>query len=103
MSARPLRLEGRKLLVAAVGVATINYVGVACRDRATSGNLPTVQGYDASVNEAGATDAGASNTADADAILGVLQGGGGIDATIPGTVGNLPAPPDAGLGRLRGK
>lgn len=102
MSARPSRLEGRKLLVAAVGVATINYVGVACRDRATSGNLPTVQGYDASVNEAGVTDAAARNDTDADAILRVLQGGG-IDATIPGTVGNLPAPPDAGLGRLRGK
>lgn len=97
MSARPSRLEGRKLLVAAVGVATINYVGVACRDRATSGNLPTVQGYDASV-----TDAGARNDPDADAIRRVLQGDG-IDATIPGTVGNLPAPPDAGLGRLKGK
>lgn len=101
----PKRLEGRKLLVAAVGVATINYVGVACRDRATSGNLPTVQGYDAGVAaqaDGGASAVGAANGPDATDILRVLQGGG-IDATIPGTVGNLPAPPDAGLGRLKGK
>lgn len=85
----------RKLLVAAVGVATINYVGCGKRTTphdanakdadiiVTSGNLPTAEPY--------VPDAGP-----------VLQGGG-IDATIPGTVGNLPAPPDAGLGRLRGK
>lgn len=93
-------LEGRKLLVAAIGVATINYVGVACRDRASSGNLVAGPDFDASVAtraEAGPSDAGALPDG-----FGVLQGGG-IDATIPGTVGNLPAPPDAGLGRLKGK
>jgi hypothetical protein len=30
----------RKLLVAAIGVATINYVATACHETPTSGNLP---------------------------------------------------------------
>ena len=46
--ARPSRSFGpRKLLVAAIGVATINYVG-ACGNNETSGNLPAPRPMDAS-------------------------------------------------------
>ena len=60
----------RKLLVAAVGVATINYVAVACSSPATSGNLVAPRDEDASSQP---------------------------DTAIPPTSGNLAPPPDAGL------
>jgi hypothetical protein len=65
---RPRQLGPRKLLVAAVGVATVNYLAIACGGKEsssggpTSGNLPAPN-YDAA------------------------------DQYIPPTSGNLPAPP----------
>jgi hypothetical protein len=66
MKASPKKLTARKLLVASVGVATINYVAIACNgltdsptNPPTSGNLPAPQPTE----------------------------------TAPPTSGNLPAPP----------
>ena len=79
--------KSRKLLIASVGVATINYVAACGREPVTSGNLvaplPSNAGGPASVEDTGVlVVAGAGNT-----------GGTGGAAAIPPTSGNLVAPP----------
>lgn len=93
----PKKLSPRKLLVAAVGVATLNYVGVACTPP-TSGNLP------APTFEPDAGTTPPSN---------IPPTSGNLDAPpppadaappkipLPPTAGNLPAPvPRDGGSRL---
>ena len=63
MPLKPTQLVSRKLLVAAIGVATVNYVG--CETSSSSGNLPAPQPSDTSKN---------------------------VGKTPPPTSGNLPAP-----------
>lgn len=72
MKKPPRALVARKLLVAAVGVATVNLAAAACGNGATSGNLP------APIPDDSATDSAA-------------------DTGIPPTSGNLvgPGPVDA--------
>ena len=75
----PKTLSPRKLLVAAIGIATVNYVAAACTPSAppTSGNLPAP---DPVTPDAATTQTPPRN--------------------VPPTSGNLPAPPprDAGPG-----
>jgi hypothetical protein len=73
--------KARKLLVASVGVATINYVAACGREAVTSGNLvaPAPNSAEAPT---GAEDAGV-----------LVAGGTGGLPTIPPTSGNLVAPP----------
>ena len=79
--------KSRKLLIASVGVATINYVAACGHESVTSGNLvaplPNHAGAPASVEDA--------------AVLSVAGTGGssgnGGAAAIPPTSGNLVAPP----------
>lgn len=66
----PKKLSPRKLLVAAIGVATINYV-VACQTPPTPGNLP-----------------GPEPVKDPSMTLPTPP-----PTTLPPTTGNLPAPP----------
>jgi len=74
----------RKLLIASVGVATINYVAACVREPETTGNLVAPPPSSAEVPPS--TDSG-----------GVLVAGGragtGGEAAIPPTSGNLVAPP----------
>lgn len=88
MKTPPKKLTPRKLLVASVGVATLNYVAVACNGLdTTSGNLPSPQPtstsptsgnlpapepspdprLDAGSDTDAASDASAGSDADADA------------------------------------
>src|SRR6187402_708703 len=74
--------NSRKLLIASVGVATINYVAACGREPVTSGNLvapppPSIAGAPANAEDAGV----------------VIASGAGGAATIPPTSGNLVAPP----------
>ena len=62
----------RKLLVAAVGVASINYIAIAC---------------------GGTTDGGASTNPPTSGNLPAPM----VDSAPPPTSGNLAPPPDAGL------
>jgi hypothetical protein len=82
-----MKLKSRKLLSAAIGVATVSYV-VACGDARTgtetSGNLPAPP-----PGGAGGT-AGTAGTA-----------GGGTGGLFP-TVGNLPVPPPGGFPNVAG-
>lgn len=75
----------RKLLIASVGVATINYVAACGRESVvTSGNLvappPSNAGAPTRVEDAGV-------------LVAAGTGGTGGAATIPPTTGNLVAPP----------
>lgn len=81
---KPTRMAPRKLLVAALGVASVNYV-VACGKNVTSGNLPSPQPV---------PDAGTVMP-----VVGNLPAPVPPDAaptpppsSIPPTSGNLPAP-----------
>lgn len=72
MKKPPKTLVARKLLVAAVGVATVNLAAAACGNNETSGNLPAPNPTDSAVESA-------------------------PDTAIPPTSGNLvgPGPVDA--------
>lgn len=80
----PKPTQPRKLLVAAIGVATINYVAVGCgKTNITSGNLPAPHEPDASYpvgNLAMPVDAAPPPPPPPEA------------GTTPPTTGNLPAP-----------
>ena len=77
-------MQSRKLLVASVGVATINYVAACVHEPATSGNLvappPSSAGTPANTAEGGVLVAGGT-------------AGTGGESAIPPTSGNLVAPP----------
>ena len=71
----PKKLAPRKLLVAALGVATVNYVAIACTPTSppTSGNLATPEPLP-------------------DAALGATPNVETPPKLPPATAGNLPAP-----------
>ncbi len=67
----PKKVRSRKLLVAAIGVATVNLAGLACSEQSTSGNLPAPNPVDAAQQDS---------------------------AQPPPTSGNLVAPPPVDAG-----
>ncbi len=95
--------RARKLLVAAVGVATVSYV-VACGDTASSGNLmpPDDTGKTDSGNAETPTDTGGGGT---DTSGGTDTGGTDSGRADTGlfdvSSGNL-VPPDTGIGDGKG-
>lgn len=76
----------RKLLVASIGVATINYVLAGCSGSETSGNLPAPPAGGSSAS-AGKGGAGGSQSGGTGGASAGTTGGGGFP-----TVANLPAP-----------
>lgn len=94
MRSPPKSLHARKLLVASVGVATINYVAAACgivETGTTSGNLPAPVPSDASRSDAiPVTSGNLPSPAPYDAATDVLQDA--REDAIPPTSGNLPSP-----------
>ena len=84
------RVKGpRKLLVASVGVATINYVLASTGCSSTVANLPAPQPTAGSAGTAGAAGASAGT---AGTTTGGTSGGFGFGGGGSPTVANLPAP-----------
>lgn len=83
---KPTRSAPRKLLVAALGVATVNYV-VACGKGVTSGNLPAPQPEPSVTPVVGNLPAPPPPDAAAPPPTTPPQ-----PSSIPPTSGNLPAP-----------
>jgi len=108
--------QARKLLIASVGVATINYVAACGGSAATSGNLVAYQG--GSSNDAGAGSGGtahAGSPTSGNLVAPPPAGAGGAaagsgsagaanagSAGVPPTSGNLVAPPPGGAGGVGG-
>jgi hypothetical protein len=88
--------HGRKLLVASIGVATLNYVGVNCGSSGTAGNLAPPP-HDASHEAAGDAQVDAGNEAAGDVTSEAATGdagagGAGSDAVDDYPVANLAVP-----------
>jgi hypothetical protein len=89
--------HGRKLLVASIGVATLNYVGVNCGSSASSGNLAPPP-YDAGAEATGdaqveaATEASGdvTNEAAADAATDAATGDAGAGDASRDAIDDLP-------------
>ncbi|MBS2016036.1 MAG: hypothetical protein JST00_24360 [Deltaproteobacteria bacterium] len=85
---KPTRTAPRKLLVAALGVATVNYV-VACGKNVTSGNLPAPDPRPDPSTIPVAGNLPAPPPPDAASPTPTAP----PPSSIPPTSGNLPAPP----------
>ena len=76
--------RSRKLLIASVGVATINYVAACGHEPVTSGNLVAPPQYSGGMP---------ASTGDSGVLVAGGTAGTAGEAAIPPTSGNLVAPP----------
>jgi hypothetical protein len=92
------RVHGRKLLIASIGVATLNYVGVSCGGNETSGNLAPPPPTDASRDVAAHDGPSDSQTIDDFPVanLAAMPDVSPADVLDDFPVANLVAMPDAG-------
>lgn len=85
----PTPRHRRKLLVASIGVATLNYVGVNCGSSSGSGNLAPPP-YDASAEAAGDAEVDAATDAAGDAPSDAATGDAGAEDATRDAIDDLP-------------